>query len=680
MRKHYIRFDAELAVGAMMPGMSPDSGPSFDAKATDVEAFGGWFAGPKAENGKKFSQTIQHILEDYHHWRRNYFPEDGALIDSSLKRAQEEFQDQFDDRLLELLAKLKADFPFYSPRYAAHMIAEQTLPSIAGYFAAMLYNPNNVTADSGSVTLRLELEASSMIARMLGYGDDSWAHITSGGTLANFEALWLARTVKYLPLVVAEMASRLGLGLGIPSDESTLLGMEPDLALYLFEQCFEQADSKGHPFSRVISCYRSAAYNVGEQGIGHITSMLGSSPVLLIPETHHYCLLKACDLLGMGKKAVVRVRVDADFRMDVNDLRQKLEAIDQDPKRHVFAVVCVVGTTEEGAVDPVNEVLDLRAERVAAGLPSFWVHADGAYGGYLRTMTVPNRLGLGDPATSTMVYGEPVELQLQLPQHSACDALERLGEVDSVAIDPHKLGYIPYPAGVVCFKSSLVKPLARQDAPYLEENASGPAAEKAAENVGVYILEGSKPGAAAAAVWLSHKLIPLDSTGHGKLIRETVRNACELHALLESFPGLAYGLDVRAISLCPPGSNILCFAFRPETPGANLREINALNRAIYERFTVSERSGKSVYEQGFFLSRTQATSSQYCSETVQGFLDRLGVTAVEYDAEGVFLLRSVLMNPWYGLAKEKGRYFLAELVQSLHEEASQALGSMSSTS
>jgi hypothetical protein len=48
-----------------------------------------------------------------------------------------------------LLARLKADFPFHSPRYAAHMIAEQTLPSIAAYFAAMLYNPNNVSSDAG---------------------------------------------------------------------------------------------------------------------------------------------------------------------------------------------------------------------------------------------------------------------------------------------------------------------------------------------------------------------------------------------------------------------------------------------------------------------------------------------------------------------------------------------------
>ena len=58
----------------------------------------------------------------------------------------------FEDRLIELLAALKSDCPFHSPRYAAHMVAEQTLPSIAGYFAGMLYNPNNVSREAAPVT------------------------------------------------------------------------------------------------------------------------------------------------------------------------------------------------------------------------------------------------------------------------------------------------------------------------------------------------------------------------------------------------------------------------------------------------------------------------------------------------------------------------------------------------
>jgi hypothetical protein len=54
-------------------------------------------------------------------------------------------------------------------------------------------------------------------------------------------------------------------------------------------------------------------------------------------------------------------------------------------------------------------------------------------------------------------------------------------------------------------------------------------------------------------------------------------------------------------------------------------------------------------------------------------LDRLGVTEEEYRAEGLFLLRSVLMSPWYTLAKRKGRHFLCELTAELYAQATQAL-------
>src|SRR5687768_16226173 len=82
----------------------------------------GWFAGPKSENGEWFESVLRRITQDYYGWRRNYFPEDGLVADAHSRRLQEEFHDNFEHRLTELLARLKADFPFHSPRYAAHMV------------------------------------------------------------------------------------------------------------------------------------------------------------------------------------------------------------------------------------------------------------------------------------------------------------------------------------------------------------------------------------------------------------------------------------------------------------------------------------------------------------------------------------------------------------------------------
>jgi glutamate/tyrosine decarboxylase-like PLP-dependent enzyme len=614
-----------------------------------------WFGGPKGENGDWFAGCVEKILNDYYSWRRNYFPEDGLVLDAESRRAGEAFQDRFDDRLFELLAKLKADFPFQSPRYAAHMVAEQTLPSIAGYFAAMLYNPNNVTSEAAPVTVRLELEAARMISKMIGYGEESWAHLTSGGTVANIEALWMARTVKYLPLVVSDMRRQLGVG-----SDSTPFGAGPDEAFAAFARVFEEA-----PKEDVIRAYVDSEHNVVERGFAGLLPKLGSRPVVLAPETQHYSIKKALDVLGLGRRSLITVRVDNEFRMDVEDLRSKLDDVDKRGD-HVIAVIPIIGTTEEGAVDPLDKIIQLRADRKN----SFWIHADAAYGGYLRTVTLPDRLGLGEPRATVQTNGQTRELALQLPVGATCDALEALQLCDSVTIDPHKLGYIPYPAGAICFKSDVVKPLARQDAPYIEDVVGDVETERRSESVGVYILEGSKPGAAAAAVWLSHKLIPLDKSGHGRLIQEGIRNACELHALLDTLS--TENDKVSAVNLCAPGSNILCFAFRAKQ-ALPLSGLNELNRLIYQRFNVSEQSGKRVYDQPFFLSRTSLHPAQYSYPTVAPFLERLGVSHEEYEHEGVFLLRSVLMNPWYGEAKRRGRYFISELVEELYRNATELL-------
>ncbi len=626
----------------------------------------GWFAGPKAENGEWFTDVMRRILQDYHSWRRNYFPEDGVVLDSATRRASDDFRDAFEDRLLELLGRLKADNPFQSPRYAAHMISEQTLPSIAGYVAAMLYNPNNVSNESAPVTVRLELEASRLISRMLGYGEHSWSHLTSGGTIANIEALWVARTVMYLPLMVADMRGSLAL----PPDASVEAGrsMSPTIALESFARVFRECSDT----PRVVRAYLDSPHNVVERGLASVLRRVDAEPTLLLPETHHYCFEKALDVLGLGRRSIVPIRVDEHFRMIPDELEAALESLARQG-RQALAVVAVVGSTEEGAIDPVDAILDLRARRERDGQGSFWLHADGAYGGYLRTMTIPERVGLGDPRTRVKLDGVEREITLSLPVAGACDALDRLGECDSITIDPHKLGYIPYPAGAVCFKSDLVKPITRQDAPYLDERSADAETERKSQSVGLYILEGSKPGAAAAAVWLSHTLIPLDTTGHGSLIRETVRRAAELHALLTTLPRLTKRpWNVRCEPLCPPGSNIVCYAFRPSAD-SSLAAINGLNREVYERFSLS--GAERVSEQQFFVSRTTIRPTQYRYETVRQFLTRLGVTREEYENEGVFLLRSVLMNPWYEIAKARGRHYLSELATALYEAADSSTAS-----
>ena len=185
-----------------------------------------WFFGPKAENAETEEKLISFILQDYFHWRRNYYPSDEIVIPQSLRRELVDWNDGLAQKIAEMLAGLRKHFPFYSPRYMAHMMSDQTLPSVLGYFAGLLYNPNNVTPEVAPVTERWELEVGRDILEMIGYkappcpgaphearSEFGWAHVTSGGTVANIEALWAARNAAYFPLAVHRLASELRLPL-----------------------------------------------------------------------------------------------------------------------------------------------------------------------------------------------------------------------------------------------------------------------------------------------------------------------------------------------------------------------------------------------------------------------------------------------------------------------------------
>lgn len=620
-----------------------------------------WFAGPKAENADWFTDLLQKVAWDYYFWRRNYFPGDGAVIGSSDRRPQEDFRDNFEDRLFELLGKLKGDCPFHSPRYAGHMIAEQTLPSIPGYFAAMLYNPNNVTSESAPVTVQMELEAAQIIASMLGHGPDGWAHLCGGGTAANIEALWVARTMLYLPYLVADLKKHLG-----QSDQPNLHQSPQDCLLEL-ENIFLNS---GTPEATIRQWIAKSPANIAQFGFSAVERHFNLRPVLIVPESHHYCFDKAMDLLGLGRESLIRVRVNADFRMDVSHLAEILEQCEAE-NRSVLAVVAVMGTTEEGAIDPLEKIVELRKSREISGKRSFWLHADAAYGGYLRSMILPERIGLGHSDVTTQINGLPEKIQLQLPEGTACDSLAAMGDCDSITIDPHKLGYVPYPGGAISYKSARVKPIVKQTAPYLEDNRASYSADITSGQIGMFSLEGSRPGAMAAGVWLSHKSIPLDTSGHGILMRETIRNACLLHALLCA----KKSNSVEAVPLCTPGSNIVCYAFRAKG-SMDLKSINRLNHAIYERMSINSADQESIHSKSFFVSRTTLAPNQYSVEATREFLSKLGVTEAEFAESGVFLLRSVLMNPWYELAAQKGNAVLEQLVDYLFEKADALLEPM----
>jgi glutamate/tyrosine decarboxylase-like PLP-dependent enzyme len=92
----------------------------------------------------------------------------------------------------ELLDRLGDNYPFGHPRYAAQMLKPPHPVAVVGYLAAMLINPNNHALDGGPATAAMEKEVVNGLAAMFDL-DEHLGHLTSSGTIANLEALFVAR-------------------------------------------------------------------------------------------------------------------------------------------------------------------------------------------------------------------------------------------------------------------------------------------------------------------------------------------------------------------------------------------------------------------------------------------------------------------------------------------------------
>jgi len=97
--------------------------------------------------------------------------------------------------LNEVAHRLGDNYPYFHPLYAGQMLKPPHPVARAAYALAVAINPNNHALDGGRASSAMEIEVVAEIARMFGWGHDRegfLGHLTSGGTMANLEALWVA--------------------------------------------------------------------------------------------------------------------------------------------------------------------------------------------------------------------------------------------------------------------------------------------------------------------------------------------------------------------------------------------------------------------------------------------------------------------------------------------------------
>ncbi len=228
----------------------------------------------------------------------------------------------------------------------------------------------------------------------------------------------------------------------------------------------------------------------------------------------HYTHQRIGGVLGLDFETIP---CDRRGRLDADALEGRLS------RGGVGTVVATMGTTATGSVDPLPALLALR-ERYR-----FRLHADAAYGGYF---VLAENLG----PEARAAYG-------------------RLGEADSIVIDPHKHGLQPYGCGAVLFRDPAVGRFYKHESPYTYFSS-------AELHLGEISLECSRPGAAAVALWATQRLLPLSRGGEFARGIEAGREAAlALHARLER--------DERFVTAFAPELDILVWTLRAPSPGAS---------------------------------------------------------------------------------------------------------------
>jgi glutamate/tyrosine decarboxylase-like PLP-dependent enzyme len=623
------------------------------------------FLGPKGENAAELERLLLDVLHDHVFWRRNYHPGDPRLIDERDRRS-EAYADtagRMRDELFQILSELKRGAPLYSPRQIAHMVSDPTLPAIVGYFAGLLYNQNNVVAEVAPETVRKERAFMAALARMVGYpemlpeilADDarqaralfSWGHLCAGGTLANLEALWVARNVRmYAPAVrllaateprFAHLADVSVAGARLRDRSTTeLLNLSPAEATEVHLQVRAYLAEAGREAS---DDFEAAVPSVRKAGLAGLLASYNAAfpddparpPVVLVSQAAHYGWGKAMDVVGLGDRALRKVPVDRRVRVDVDALG---EAARDCARRgeSVLMVISIPGTTEEGSVDPVHRVNELREVLAAEGI-AFWHHCDAAFGAYLTT--VLPRDAAGRPRPYDAGDAEVSALTEDLIEPDVYRALAAISQSDSVTIDPHKMGYVPYPAGAILLRDYHARDALSFATPYLADD------ERAGFSgfLGRWTLEGSRPGAPAVSAYLSQAVVPLDQGGHGVLVRDCLHATRRLVRALRAH--FTADSPARFVPLAEPDSVGLCFVLVPPGRVDSLAALNRFTRHVWKHVSVDGRDELGHYP--FILSKTEVDVAHYGRHLE----DMLGPAVLERpDADALMLLRVFITNPF----------------------------------
>jgi aromatic-L-amino-acid/L-tryptophan decarboxylase len=263
-----------------------------------------------------------------------------------------------------------------------------------------------------------------------------------------------------------------------------------------------------------------------------------NTPRLLVygsSETHSWSK-KACELLGLGDSALRRIPVDDEYRVDVPALRAAI-AEDSAADHRPICVIGNAGTVNTGATD------DLRALASLCREYGLWFHVDGAFGAFAALA----------PSLRSTVAG--------------------MEQADSIAVDLHKWGYLPFEVGLALVRHpDAHRATFATSSRYLDATPRGIVAGGFPfADLGVQLTRGFR----ALKVWMSLKAQGADAWG--RLVEQNVAQARHLRDRVLAEPRLEL--------LAPAPLNVVCFRYL--APALDPAALDAVNEEILLR--VQER-------------------------------------------------------------------------------------------
>ncbi len=476
------------------------------------------FIRPDDENSKKtLVKYMEQILFGLHDFLNRHVgvTEEISLTELAKSYMDVEISDHPQKNLGQVIEDIIKDVApkavnVASPYFIGHMTS--ALPFFMVHLKAITaaLNQNVIKMETSKVLAVIERQVLAKIHRLIFKQDDAFyrAHVqntrtalgafTSGGTTANITAMWVARNRLFPP-------------------KDDFKSIEED-GLFKAMQV--------HDTDRVV---------------------------ILVSRRGHYSLRKASGILGLGNKNIIAVDVKPDHTMDTDKLKQTIQALKQQGRTKIAAIVGIAGATETGTIDPLQDMADIcEKEQVH-------FHVDAAWGG---------------PILLSDTYAH---------------LLSGIERADSVTIDGHKQFYMPMGAGMVYFKNAMALDAIAYHARYVNRKGS--------VDLGIKTLEGSRE---AACLILDASLKIMGSKGYALMIDHGIETARAFAQKIEERPEFEL--------VTPPVLNILTYrlvplAFRQKLQTAQGEERKQLNQELDEinirLQRIQREAGKS------FVSRTR---------------------------------------------------------------------------